>query len=345
MSARVGVVLAGLAHPHAGYVLDEVDADPDLVLAAVVEPDPALRTAWAARLGAAPRHDRLGPALAGGDVDVVAIAAPYAERAALVLETLSAGCRVLADKPLCTDLDQLTAIERAASEDPAAVSVMFEKRGYPATRAVLDLVRTGRLGEVALVATTGPHQLRADGRPAWFFDPAGYGTLLGDLGVHDCDLFLLLTGETSGTVTGFARSADDPAHPGWQDRGALLISGDRAAATIEAHWRWPAGSAHHGHYRMRVTGTAATVEVDWVKQTVHLVTAEADAHPLLLPRGQRPAEDAIAAIRAGRPGEVTTAASIDATRLALLAARSAQRGGVAESWTILAPHQPTCRPH
>jgi len=343
MSGVIHLILAGLAHPHAAYVLDEVAASPDLRLVGVVEPDPELSAAWVSRLGGVPVFDQLEAASAAGQVDVVAIAAPYAQRASLVLEALDSGASVLCDKPLCTDLEQLTAIERAAGGRPAAVSVMFEKRGYPATRAVIDLARQGALGEVALVATTGPHQLRPATRPPWFFDPDRYGTVLGDLAVHDCDLYLLLTGERAGTVTGFARTAADserldrtagPDRAAWQDRGAMLVAGRRSAATIEAHWMWPTGSAVHGHYRMRVTGTAAVAEVDWARRRVDLVTADADVHPVPLPVGLRPAEDFFAALREGRQPEVDTAAGVAATRLALLAARSATHGGQPQAWSV-----------
>src|SRR5699024_10594324 len=135
---------------------------------------------------------------------------------------LRAGAHVLADKPLCTSLDQLETIRSAAEESDRHVSIVFENRFSPGTLALRRLLEDGVLGAIAMVASTGPHKLNQDARPAWFLDPATYGGIAGDLPIHDIDLVLNLAGEQqgarpTGTVSAHVGNARAEDHPGFDD--------------------------------------------------------------------------------------------------------------------------------
>src|SRR5699024_8692507 len=176
------------------------------------------------------------------------------------------------DKPLCTSLEDLERIEQAAGVSGKHVSVVFEKRYYPATLALRRLLDDGVLGTIALVASTGPHKLRQHTRPEWFLDPDRYGGIAGDLPIHDIDLVLQMTGATCGTVsavTGNVRASD---HPGFDDHVALLLHAGDAVATIEANWLGPEAADVHGHYRMRVAGSEGTAELDWAYHSLRVAT-------------------------------------------------------------------------
>ncbi|ACQ81592.1 oxidoreductase domain protein [Beutenbergia cavernae DSM 12333] len=323
------IAVAGMAHPHAAYVLDELAHGP-YELVGTSDPDPANRERWTPQ--GVPSYADHRELLAAHAPDVVAAFGVYGARAAIVIDALDAGAHVVADKPLCTDQADLDAIERAAARADRHVSVVFEKRWHPVTLAARRLVGEGVLGDLALVAATGPHKLLAPTRPPWFFSADGYGDLLGDLPVHDIDLVLELTGARSGTVSGIAGRRPLPDHPGWTDSGALVLAAGDVAATIEAHWLWPEASDVHGHYRMRLTGTRGVAELDWARSRLTVLTHEREPWDEPLGPGLRPAEQALSALAEGRAPEVTTQASVLATRVALLAARSARDGGRAERW-------------
>jgi predicted dehydrogenase len=193
-------------------------------------------------------------------------------------------------------------------------------------------VAGGLLGDLALIASTGPHKLNYASRPSWFFDRARYGGILGDLAVHDIDLVLALSGASAGSVVGRAGNLSLSEHPDFSDSGAVLLGADGVTATIEAHWMWPAASAHHGHYRMRLTGTSGTAELDWTMGTLDVVTRDRDVCSPPLGRPVRPAEEFLTALVDGRRPEVGTAESLIATRVALLAQLSADTGGVPQYW-------------
>jgi predicted dehydrogenase len=315
MSLRLAVL--GAAHAHVRYALDEPAHRDDLELVGVSDPGGAYDASYT-------DHRRLLDELRP---DVVMIAGIYADRSAAIVDALAAGAHVLADKPLCTDLTQLAAIEAAARASGRTVSLLLEKRHYPETLAARALLASGELGELVQVASTGPHKLNRATRPDWFLRRVSYGGILGDLAVHDVDLVLLLSGATSGTVAGVADQSEEFAR-----YGALLLRAGAVAATIEVNWLTPQASPHHGDYRMRLTGTRGTAELYWAQGRLVATTTERPPWEVELPPGRRPAEEALDAFATGREPEVRTAASLTATRIALLAQESADAGGTTKAW-------------
>jgi predicted dehydrogenase len=320
----IRVAILGAAHPHVGYVLDELPHRPDCRLVAAAEDDQAMRAQYLSGLDV-PVYDSVDELLARHQIDIAVVAGVYARRAAAVLAAFEAGARVLADKPLCTTLQQLDAIERYGGE----VSLLLEKRFYPATVAAGKLLADGVLGELALVASTGPHKLNAPSRPEWFWRRDSYGGIAADLPVHDIDLVLQLTGATSGTVSAITGAAR---RPDFEDHVAVLLRAGTVAATIEANWLSPEAADVHGHYRMRLAGTLGTAELDWAYH--RLTVATHDRPPWAVPLGPpvRPAAYFFDALSNDQPVAIDTAASLLATRVALLAQASADAGGARNLW-------------
>jgi predicted dehydrogenase len=328
MPAPLRLAVIGAAHAHVRYALDEVTLREDLALIAVADPDPAIAGRYAVEFGV-PAYDDHRRLLDDRRPDVVMIAGIYADRAEAIVDSLRAGAHVLADKPLCTTLAELDAIEAAQRETGRFVSLLLEKRNYPETLAARALLADGSLGELVQVASTGPHKLNRPIRPDWFLTRKGYGGILGDLAVHDIDLVLLLSGATEGTVAGLADSTD----PEFALHGSLLLGAGPVVATIEVNWLTPAASPYHGDYRMRLTGTEGTAELFWAQNKLIAATTDRPPWEVELPPGRRPAAEALDALSAGREPATSTAAGFVATRVALLAQQSADAGGVVLPWT------------
>lgn len=328
----IDIALIGAAHPHAGYLLQEVAASSDLRIVAAAEPDESARESLRAKAIEALGEELavsedLDATLTQTDAGVAVMCGVYAERADLVVAALDRGMAVLADKPLCTDLDQLERIEAALARASGPLSVMFDKRFYPETVALMDLVAGGDLGELAMVASTGPHKLLMKTRPDWFFRRDSYGGIATDLPVHDIDILLRLTGATTGQVSALTGNYALPEEPGFEDHVAVLLRAGRTSATIDANWLQPAASDVHGHYRMRVVGTSGTAEVDWAYCGVTVTTHDTPRHDVALPPRPRPVQFFFDALREGRRPDVTADEALLATRVALLAQQSADDGG------------------
>lgn len=328
----IRVAILGAAHPHVEYVLSEVAARPDFSLVGVAEADPEMRAKHLSGLSDIVVYGTPDELLAAQDIDVAFIAGVYSERAHAIISALTAGAHVIADKPLCTTLEDLARIERCVAQSGRHVSVIFEKRFYPATLAIRKMIDEGELGQLALVASTGPHKLNLPTRPPWFLRRATYGGIAGDLPVHDIDLALLLSGARSGTVSALTGKARNGEPAAFDDHVAVLLRAGNLAATIEANWLGPQSAEVHGRYRMRLTGTEGTAELDWAH---HALTVETHRRPLRkieLPAARPPAAYFFDAVAAGIEPEITTAQSLLATRVALLAQASADAGGAQRTW-------------
>lgn len=315
------IAIAGAAHPHVAYATAEVDQVAEYELVAVADPSRETAERWAAPYEAKVFTDHQ-QMLREVEPDVVMVAGIYGDRGQVVVDALNAGCHVIADKPLCTTLEDLDAIAEAADRTGRHVTLLLEKRYYPVTLAALAIA--DQLGTIHGVTSSGPHKLNRPTRPAWFFERERYGGLLNDLAVHDIDAALLFTGLTSGTVSG---SIVDSSY------GVATLSGPGAVITAGVDWMNPAGSPVHGDYRMKLVGTEGTAELLWARNRLILTTTDLAPHDVPLPAGYRPAELVLQALAAGNEPDITTERGLLATRLALLAQRSAENGGVPISWT------------
>ena len=311
------LAVAGAAHPHVAYVLDELPLRTDVELVGISDPDPSL-----ARRYGVPSYADHRSLLDEQRPDVVVVAGIYADRGQVVVDALRAGANVLADKPLCTSLSDLDAIAVAADETRRLVSLMLEKRGYPETLAARELLDSGTLGALSLVAASAPHKLVRPSRPSWFLDRPTYGGVIGDLAVHDIDLVVWLSGAREGTVSAV----------GGTSHGAVLLRAGDVAATIEVSWLTPDAAPWHGDYRMRLTGTTGTAELLWARGRLDVETCDRPLWTAALPERRRPAAAALDAFVAGEEPEVGTSASLLATRIALLAQDSADNSGVVHRW-------------
>ncbi|WP_166999434.1 Gfo/Idh/MocA family protein [Paramicrobacterium fandaimingii] len=327
----IRIAIIGAAHPHVEYVLDELRRDErhDFALVGVYDPDPAIAEHYA-RLFDVPGFADSEELLAEG-IDIAVIAGVYGTRGDHVVSALRAGAHVLADKPLCTSLAELEAIEAAAAETGGTVNLLLEKRGYPETIAALAVVRSGELGNIHGITSSGPHKLKRGQRPEWFFDRAQYGGILTDLAVHDLDAALMFAPLVAGSVRGDIAGPLDGA-PDFALYGVASVSTPQTVITAEVSWLTPQKSDVHGDYRLRIIGTRGTLEIFWARGRVDVTTAELEKRSLKLPPGLRPAEQALGAFADGTIPQVSTRESLVATRLALLAQHSADHGSELQSW-------------
>ena len=337
MRLRLGI--AGMRHPHVGYLFEAVRHRPDLVtLVALAEDDPASRNRFLGQCGPGARlYTDYRVMLATERLDVVGVAAVNSERAAIVRASLEAGAHVVADKPLCTTLEDVAAIEETWRSGDRMLSVMFEKRLWAPTRALSGLLAASDLGSLALAAASSPHRLRRDTRPAWMFDPARYGGILNDLAIHDIDLLLWLSGARAGQVQGFAGNLANRDLPDFADYGQVHLRTEAGLlATIEVHWHSPEAAPYHGDYRLLLTGTEGTADVRWARDELTVTTHRTPPRSIPLPPACSVVEDFFVAIATGAAPVIRTHEVLTATRVALLAQDTVNQG-VWQNWQMTAP--------
>lgn len=333
MTIRFG--LAGLQHPHLEYLLKEIAGRPgDVRIVALAEADPAIREEFGGRLGVTTYAD-YREMLVREELDAVGVISINGERGRVVADCLDAALHVIADKPLCTTLADLDLVERAWQRSGKTFSLLLDKRFYAPTLAARALLNSGELGDLALVWASGPHRLRRATRPAWMFRQASYGGILNDLCIHDIDLLLWLTGAKSGSVQGFAGNRAHPDLPEFQDYGQIhLRTDDGVLATLEAHWLSPEAAPYHGDYRMVLTGTEGTAQLNWAFDQLQVVTNTRPPELSPLPPAGSVAGDFFDAILTGGEATVRAEEVFTATRVALLA-QTAVNSGEWQSWQAM----------
>jgi predicted dehydrogenase len=167
--------------------------------------------------------------LADDTIDLVITAAVPNRRASIALAAIEAGKHVVTDKPGLTTMEQLDAIRTAVAGRPGRPwTVLFTERfENRAINEAVRLARTGAVGTVVHVIGAGPHTMWATRRPDWFWDPEATGGILVDIGSHQVDQFLAITGATAADVSIVASMVGNvasPDHPAMQDIGSMTLT-------------------------------------------------------------------------------------------------------------------------
>jgi myo-inositol 2-dehydrogenase/D-chiro-inositol 1-dehydrogenase len=90
--------------------------------------------------------------LASGAVDAVIVASPNHTHAALLADVLAGDMPVLVEKPMCTTIDDCLAVVDLASRRDAITWVGLEYRYMAPVAALLDVVRSGELGDLRMLS-------------------------------------------------------------------------------------------------------------------------------------------------------------------------------------------------
>src|SRR5688500_17917619 len=118
----------GFRHAHVMGLYRSALEHPDVDVVAAVEEDgasaEALRGAWKVEL----THGRIAAVLANVPCDAVAIGDVYARRGAIAIAALEAGKHVIADKPICTRIEELDRIATLSREKTRVVSCLLDLR-------------------------------------------------------------------------------------------------------------------------------------------------------------------------------------------------------------------------
>ena len=284
----MNIAFAGLRHGHIFGLYEKAKITPGVSVTGAWEEDPAAR-AQAQKVVGEPFYDHFDDLLGDPKVDAVAVGDYYGVRGARVLRALEAGKAIIADKPLCTSLDELAAIRALALQKRLNVTCMLDLRYDPAVRMARRLVREGRLGRVHAMNFTGQHPLDWGTRPMWYFEAGKHGGTINDIAIHGIDALRFVTGLAFRRPVA-ARSWNAFAHeaPAFRDcaqfmaefeGGAGVIADVSYAAQSVTAWRMPS------YWRFNIWGEEAAVRAGVNSgRSAAVLAAEAAAlthsHPL-----------------------------------------------------------------
>ena len=260
--ANIRFAAIGLNHSHIyGQTKALLDAGAELVSVYAEEDDLA-----ADYLKAFPQARRVADKraiLEDNSIHMVVSATIPDVRAATAIEIMRHGKDVMVDKPGVITLDELAAVKAVQAETGRIFSVCFSERfENRATEKASQLVAAGAIGRVVQTVGLGPHALRNNPRPDWFFQRKRYGGILCDIAAHQCDQFLHFTGTTQAqVVASHIGNFGNPETPELEDFGEVLLRGNGGTGFIRVDWFTPKGLGVWGDGRLTILGTEGYIEL------------------------------------------------------------------------------------
>jgi len=201
--------------------------------------------------------------LEDASIELVLTAAILNERAALSVEIMRHGKDVMSDKPGMTTLAQLAQLQRAQAETGRIYSVCYSE--HFETRSTVkagELVAAGAIGKLVHTLGLGPHQIRNNQRPDWFYDRPRYGGILADIGSHQCEQFLFFSGTDTEAevISATVNNRGNPGRPGLQDVGDMHLKSPTTTGYVRVDWFTPDGLGTWGDGRLVLLGTEGYIE-------------------------------------------------------------------------------------
>ncbi len=201
--------------------------------------------------------------LEDNSIQLVASSGIPVERAPLGIRVMKAGKDYMADKPGIVTFDQFEEVKKVQKETGRIYSIMYSERlGNPASVKAGELVQAGAIGKVIQTIGLGPHRMRPESRPDWFFYPEKAGGILCDIGSHQCDQFLFYTNSKQAEVN-FSQigNFNTTNYPNYQDFGDMSVRSPHATGYIRIDWFTPEGLPTWGDGRTFILGTEGYIEM------------------------------------------------------------------------------------
>jgi predicted dehydrogenase len=223
------------------------------------------------------------------EIDLVASASIPVDRYKIGLEALKNGKNFFSDKPGFTTLEQIKTAKEKVAETGLKWGIYYSERLHVESAVFAgQLIDEGAIGRVIQVIGTGPHRIRINQRPDWFFDPEKYGGILCDIGSHQIEQFLHFAGaEDAEVLHSKIANYNYKEHPGFHDFGdATLVADNGATFYFRVDWFTPDGLGSWGDGRVIILGTEGYIEVrkyidiarDESGDHLYLVDSEGEKH-------------------------------------------------------------------
>jgi predicted dehydrogenase len=180
--ARLRIGVLGAAKIVPGALVKPAAANPDVEVAAIAARDPQRASAFAKKHGIATVHPTYEALLADDSLDAVYVPLPNALHARWTIAALESGRHVLCEKPFTANADEAQAVADAADATGLVVMEAFHWRYHPVAARMVEIARSGELGELRHIETAMcfPNPKRSDIR----WQPALAGGAMMDAGCY-----------------------------------------------------------------------------------------------------------------------------------------------------------------
>lgn len=243
-----------------------------------------------------------------------------------VLAAAEAGVHVLCEKPISTNVEDAEIMIDQCEQAGVQLMIAFPCRYTPAFMELLQVVRSGQLGEIVCIKGTN----RGQNPGGWFIDTSlsGGGSVI-DHTVHVVDLMRVLLEEEVIKVYAEIDTVFKPELT-CDDAGILSMNFEGGCvATLDASWSRPDNYPVWGDVTMELIGTEGNASADLFVERVD-AWRESDASFLWEAYGHDANASLIAdfarCVETGAPVPITGNDGLKALEVALGAYRAADTG-------------------
>ncbi len=187
---RFAILGAAAIAPNA--LVKPAAADPTVEVVAVAARSRERAQAFADRHGIPRVHDTYDDVLADPEIDAVYNPLPNGLHGRWTVAALRAGKHVLCEKPFTANADEARAVAEVARASDRVVMEAFHWRYHPLAARVLEIVRSGEIGELRHVAASFCFPLPRKGDIRWSIPLAG-GALM-DAGCYPVHMVRTVAG-------------------------------------------------------------------------------------------------------------------------------------------------------
>jgi predicted dehydrogenase/aryl-alcohol dehydrogenase-like predicted oxidoreductase len=135
--------------------------------------------------------------LADPQVQAVYIATPHPQHAEWAIKAAEAGKHILCEKPLTINAGEAMAVVEAAREHNVVLMEAFMYRCHPQTERLVDIIRSGDIGEVKLIQATFSFHAGFNPESRLFSNALAGGGIL-DVGCYAASMARLIAGAAQG---------------------------------------------------------------------------------------------------------------------------------------------------
>ncbi len=257
-------------------------------------------------------------------LDVVGVCNTNGERAAAILACLEHKVHVAAEKPLAIERPDLEKIRSAVARQGVRLTALLSMRFEPPYVALKRIVESGRIGEVAQIASQKSY--KADRRPEWYKHRASYGGTIPWIGIHMVDLMRWTSGREFTEAVSYQTRIGFPELGDMENvTGSMFRLDNGGIAMLRMDYLRPRAAPTHGDDRLRLAGTLGVAEYQ-ASTGVTVVTGTRPPEVIReLPATGSLFVDFLESVYLGKPAAITEAEAFRVTDIVLLARESAEQ--------------------
>jgi 1,5-anhydro-D-fructose reductase (1,5-anhydro-D-mannitol-forming) len=317
----IKVAVLGFWHVHAAEYATRVRQHPDTELVAVWDDDPGRGRAAAEDLDTDFLED-LGDLLARDNVDAVTVTAATNQHHEIMISAANASKHIFTEKLLAPTVAEAEEIIATADQADVALVVSLPRLYHGNTRAIVEQLDQGRLGEPTYCRVRLSHDGAIAGwLPERFYDStAAIGGALSDLGCHPVYLTQLFLGTSPATVSAtYGSFTRRPV----EDQAAVTLGYNGGAIGVAE-----TGFLSRDPFTIEIHGTQASLAYDSTENLLRVREAGSDTWQSLAipPDDADPFIQWVTQIRNGTRADDNLVRAVELSRLVAAANTSAATG-------------------